>query len=610
MKSRKAIPNTVDFRGLFDTLADPIAVCDEEGNVLAANRQARAYLVVEEGTPLKIDLRARETVRQIRLTNVATAEFFLADVAVDGAGRKRVSASFHPLGDGGGYRVLFAVGPDGRPVSVNIRMLESLINVGRHLDLFKSPDKMTALFAASFVDIFPVYSFRIDLSAAALVHDQQGWEDAHYAGEAESSVFVGTKRSWNGRIGELGELIVERREEAKFAVSERQAFETFAQQLGLALSRVLIDPQNSDAVGVGSIIDHLDAIVVVCDARRCVLVSNNTFESIVGSRDLSGRDVLEFFEDADQAALRLAAATVMATGEVQTLESRLRSTTEAGVHLKVQVAPARGRDAENTAGFVITGQHGELSLVELDERMTRAAQLMNLGELATGVAHELKNPLTSILNYAEYLLAKYQPDAPVETEAPGVFDERDAQRLQRIIAGVAQIDEFVQDLVTLARPGAAQLAPVNVHSTIHESVMMCEVALAQAQTRVELDLDLAHVPNVMGVRNQLKQVFVNLIANAGKSMPSTGGTIVLRTRVEGTNVVCQITDDGEGMSETTQERIFEPFFTTRRTRGGSGLGLALVRTIVERHSGTVAVESTPGKGTTFAVTLPIAHEVP
>ena len=612
MKSRRVMSSeTVDFRGLFETLADPIAVCDEDGNVLAMNRQARSYLAVEGDTPLKIDLRARETVRQIRLTNVATAEFFLADVAIDGAGRGRVSASFHPLGAGGGYRVLFAVGPDGRPVSVNIRMLESLVNVGQHLELFKSPDKMTALFAASFADIFPAYSFRIELGPAGIVHEQQGWDTARDTDATmDGLVFAGARRSWTGRIGEVGELVVERREESKFGVSERQAFETFAQQLGLAMSRVLGDPGSSDAVGVGSIIDHLDAIVVVCDARRCVLVSNNTFESIIGSRNLVGHDVLEFFEAADQAGLRTAAATVMATGEVQSLHVHLRSAAEGGVPLKVQVAPARGRDGgENAAGFVVTGQHGELSLVELDERMTRAAQLMNLGELATGVAHELKNPLTSILNYAEYLLAKYQPES-AQGQTAGVFDERDAQRLQRIISGVVQIDEFVQDLVTLARPGAGQMAPVNLHSVIHESVMMCEVALAQAQTRVELDLDTTHLPTVVGSRNQLKQVFVNLIANAGKSMTGAGGTIVLRTRVTSMDVTCYVADDGEGMSETTLERIFEPFFTTRRTRGGSGLGLALVRSIIERHKGTVAVESAPGKGTTFAVTLPTVSDQP
>ncbi len=606
--------DAVDFKGLFETLPDAIAVCDDDGNVVAINRQARAYLAVDGTEALRIELHSRETVRQIRLTNVSAAEFFLADVGVHGAPRSRVSASFHPLGPGAGYRVVFAAGPDGRPVSVNIRMLEALVNVGRHLDLFKTADKTLALFAASFVEVFPTYSFRVEV-AHGFVHEHPGWADAqckpngavdwgHVRTDALS--FRGAVRGWRVAIADIGSLLVERADDTKFGVSERQAFETFTQQLGLALSRIVGDT-SSDAMLVGPIIDQLDAIVIVCDARRRVLVSNRTFESIVGSTTVVGHDLLEYFDEREQPRLRMAAASVMASGEPELFEAHLR-TTNGRVALRMQLAPARGRDgAEGTTGFVVTGQQGELSLVELEERMTRAEQLMNLGELATGVAHELKNPLTSILNYAEYLLAKYQPGTEVVANARAGFDERDAQRLERIIAGVAQIDDFVKDLVTLARPNEGQVAPVNVHSVIHESVMMCEVALAQARTTVKLEL--ADTPPIVpGFRNQLKQVFVNLVANAGKSMPAAGGTIVLRTELVRGRVLTHIVDDGAGMSPETLARIFEPFFTTRQTRGGSGLGLALVRTIVERHGGEVTVESVLGAGTTFTVALPTVDE--
>lgn len=600
--------DAVDYEGIFETLPEPIAVCDEDGQVIALNRQGRAYLAVEGAEGLRIDLHARETVRQIRMTNSASPEFFLADVAVRGSRRSRVSASFHPLGPGQGYRVVFSAGADGRSVSPNIRMLESLVNVGRHLELFKSAEKTVALFAASFVEIFPAYSFRIELSRGLGTHDHRGWEGAEpiAAGEGvvaggERAVFSGARRGWRAPIGDVGTLTVERAEETKFGVGERQAFETFAQQLGLALARVISgEPTSSDSLQVGPIIDQLDAIVVVCDARRRVLVSNRTFETMVGTAEVVGRDLLEFFDEPEQARLRMSAASVMAGGEPETFDAHLRTTAHGRVALRVQLAPARSRDgADGASGFVVTGQQSELSLMELEERMTRAEQLMNLGELATGVAHELKNPLTSIMNYAEYLLAKYQPNQDV----PSAFDERDAERLQRIIAGVAQIDEFVQDLVTLARPNEGQLAPVNLHSVIHESVMMCEVALAQAHTSVRLEL-ADEQPVVPGFRNQLKQVFVNLVANAGKSMPPEGGYVVVRTEVRGTEVVCEIADNGVGMSDDTLRRIFEPFFTTRKSRGGSGLGLTLVQTIVQRHGGRIEVESAVGVGTTFTVILP------
>lgn len=606
--------DSVDFQGVFENLPDPIAVCDEHGAVLAVNKAARQYLVVDDAAGLRIDLHNRETVRQIRMTNVSAAEFFLADIGVEGAGRHRASASFHPLGSGGGYRVVFAAGPDGRPVSPNIRMLEQLVNVGRHLELFKSADKTLALFAASFVEVFPAYSFHISLDDHRAQHVHRGWEGAtptelvpgSGAGHlpATELMFAGASRGWRAPIGDIGQLVVERADDVKFGVSERQAFETFSQQLSLALSRVYAPESSgasSDQMLVGPIIDQLDAIVVVCDPRRRVLVSNRTFEALIGSVDIAGRDLLEFFDEPERAQLRMAAAGVMASSEGQMVEAHL-CTAEGKVALRVHFAPAGTSDGEG--GFVVTGQQGEMSLMELEERMTRAEQLMNLGELATGVAHELKNPLTSILNYAEYLLAKYQPQ---ETQARAGFDERDAERLKRIIAGVGQIDEFVKDLVTLARPNEGQVAPVSLHSVLHESVMMCEVALAQASTSVRLELG-EEPPTVPGFRNQLKQVFVNLIANAGKSMPEGGGTIVLRTAIEGDFVVCRIIDDGAGMSPATLQRIFEPFFTTRENRGGSGLGLALVQTIVQRHGGTIAVESELGVGTSFVITLPTVPE--
>lgn len=602
-----AMTDSVDFQGLFETLPDAIAVCDEDGNVIAINRAARQYLAVDDVSGVRIELQTRETVRQIRLTNVSSAEFFLADVGVHGAGRSRASASFHPLGSGS-YRVVFAAGPDGRPVSPNIRMLESLVNVGRHLELFKTPDKTLALFAASFVDLFPIYSFRIDLGGGRAVHEHRGWDGA-VAGApgAAEFVFSGAARSWDAPVGDIGRLVVERQDESKFSVSDRQAFETFAQQLGLALARVYTPEGSSDSMLVGPIIDQLDAIVIVCDARRRILVANRTFEAIVGTSEIAARDLLDYFHEPERPALRMAAAGVMASGEPCVVDVHLRTAANGRVALRVQLAPAGARDGgDGAGGFVVTGQQGELSLVELEERMNRAEQLMNLGELATGVAHELKNPLTSILNYAEYLRAKYTSADPAAVARAG-FDERDAERLERIIAGVGQIDEFVKDLVTLARPNDGQVAQVNLHSVVHESVMMCEVALAQANTTVRLELT-GVAPIVPGFRNQLKQVFVNLVTNAGKSMSEEGGTIVLGTEVVADTVVCRVVDDGAGMSEETLKRIFEPFFTTRQTRGGSGLGLALVRTIVQRHGGDVAVESRLGHGTTFKITLPTVAE--
>lgn len=595
----------VDFEALFEALPDPIAICDDEGRVRAMNREARSLLGAGADADVKLNLRSRETVRQMKMTptGVMTGDFYLADVAIEGAKRPRASVSLHPIGSGG-FRVQFSVGPDGRGVSPNIRIMESLVNVGRHLELLESPDKVIALFAASLADVFGQYSFRIVLGDD-IRHDQAAWGGAARS-EVESSdegprvpdeelVFAGSGRGWRMPIksasGPIGHLQVERREAQKFRVSERQAFETFVQQLGLAAAR--FDVENSISA-VAPIIDQLDAIVVVCDARRRILVCNRTFEAMVGSPPV-GHDILEFVDDGDQPRLRTTAAAVMAGGDAEPVELHLLTHEGGQVSLKVQIAPAHGGAGDAPGGFVVTGQQSELSLVELEQRMTRAEQLMNLGQLATGVAHELKNPLTSILNYAEYLLRKYEDS---------LFEERDSERLQRIITGVQRMDEFVQDLMVLARPADGEPRPSSLATILRESGFMCEVALRQANTRLKFEF-MDEKATIAAQGNQLKQVFVNLFANAAESMTDEGGTIEVTTSRDDGSVVVRVADDGAGMDPETLSRVFEPFYTTRSGRGGSGLGLALVQTIVHRHGGEIEVDSEVGEGTTFTICLPL-----
>ena len=284
--------------------------------------------------------------------------------------------------------------------------------------------------------------------------------------------------------------------------------------------------------------------------------------------------------------------------EAKAFEAHLANERHGSVRLRVRVATMRTRDGRTAPGFVVTGQQNELSLLELEDRLTRAEQLLNVGELATGVAHELKNPLTSILNYADYLLRKYQGS---------FFEDRDSERLRRIIEGVERIDNFVRDLVVLARPVETDMQRIELHAVIRESGLMCDVALRQSAATLHVDLD-PRPPAVIGSPHQLKQVFVNLLVNAAKAMPQGGGTITVATRIHAGAVSCHVTDDAEGMSDETLARIFEPFFTTREGRDGSGLGLALVRTIVRRHGGEVTVDSELGRGTTFTIRLPLAGE--
>jgi len=592
----------VDFQDVFERVPEPTGVCDEDGWVHSLNSAARTLLEPHDGERLRLHLGVRETVRQMRMTEDGLQEFFMADVQVEGARNSRASVSLLPLKNGG-YRVAFEASPHSGLPS-NLRLLESLVNVNRHLELFKSADKVVALFASSFSEVFPDYSFHMQVKrprGAPMVYQHAAWEKpAEHLESAEGerlqfwSTAAQSHRVDLQAIGaQEGFLQVESREDKKFSVAERDAFEAFAQQVSFALGRLW---HREDYSQVAPIIDQLDAVVLICDERRRIRVCNQTFESLVYDDHTVGRDLLDFFSESSRAAIRTAAATVMAGGDAEPIEAALVNGDGEGssqVILTIQVAANQiGREAGQ--GFIVTGQQNELSLVELEKRLNRAEHLMNIGQLATGVAHELKNPLTSILNYADYLLRKYEDS---------LFEDRDRDRLRRIIKGVEQIDAFVQDLVALARPNEEASDPVDIHSVIRESGMLCELTLREHQTDLHLELYESSAL-VRGSHNQLKQVFVNLISNAATAMDEDGGNITIRVEASKDWLDVNVVDDGKGMHEEILQRIFEPFFTTRDGHGGTGLGLAIVQSIITRHEGAIEVDSEPGAGTSFRIRLP------
>lgn len=604
---------TIDFAALLDAQSDPVGVCDEDGRIQWLNRAARELLGAH-ADGLRLKLSDRETMRQMRITGEPDAQdFFLADVVVEGGRGRPVSVSLREF-ERSLYRVAFT--PAGRSGgSPHLQILEAVVNVSRHLDLFDSVDKVVALFGASFGEVFPDFSFSVhfnqpnggrgfDQCVYADTGERVGWSDdgADVQGrklEEDELRWQMSRAGWSigirsghHRDSPVGVLRVERPDSDRFGVEQREAFETFAQQIGFALSR-WVEPSQIDSVG--PIIDQLDAGIVVCDARRRITLTNATFARLARVEDPPGTDVIEFFDPVTASRIRTAASSVMAGGEAETFEGLLQPRRGDGVALVINVSALRSTaDSNGQPGFVVTCETGEVTLHELEDRLTRAEHLMNIGQLATGVAHELKNPLTSILNYADYLLRKYQDS---------LFDERDTQRLKRIIEGVEHIDTFVGDLMTLARPGDGSVTSVGLHGSIQDAARMCELPIERSPAELVV---LLEAPNdaILGSRTQLQQIFANLITNAARAM-ETGGVIEIRTRNEGDYVVASVRDEAGGIEAEVLERIFEPFFTTYATSGGSGLGLAIVRSIVERHSGDIEVESTIGEGTTFTLRFPL-----
>ena len=232
-------------------------------------------------------------------------------------------------------------------------------------------------------------------------------------------------------------------------------------------------------------------------------------------------------------------------------------------------------------------QNSMAELRETQEQLIQSAKLAAIGELASNVAHEINNPLTSIIGFAE--LSKEDGDIESIRKSLDII-EKESLRAR----------DIVKQLLGFARKKPLQLTEVNINAVVKEVV-----AFSSSQTRmgrVKVSEEYSDIPMTTGDVDQLKQVFLNIITNAIHSMPE-GGDIAIRTFTMGEYILVSLSDTGHGITEDVRNRIFEPFFSTKKEKG-TGLGLSISYRIIQDHGGRIDVESEPGKGSTFTVRLP------
>jgi PAS domain S-box-containing protein len=230
----------------------------------------------------------------------------------------------------------------------------------------------------------------------------------------------------------------------------------------------------------------------------------------------------------------------------------------------------------------------------MQQQLIQGGKLAAIGELAAGVAHEINNPLFAILGLTEFLLKEAEPGSKTQT------------RLDLIQQTGLEIKEIVRALLDFARENTEERHVVSLEDVVRSTVDL--VRRTNAHKGVEL-VDEYEGTEVLvkASPNQLKQIFLNLIANARQAMPE-GGTVSVRVRRSGDLAIATVADDGPGIDLEVAERIFEPFFTTKRLTGGTGLGLSVSLGIAEAHGGQLTVASERGSGATFTLCLPIGGE--
>lgn len=237
------------------------------------------------------------------------------------------------------------------------------------------------------------------------------------------------------------------------------------------------------------------------------------------------------------------------------------------------------------------------------EQMLRTERMASIGKLAAVVAHEINNPLAGILTYAKLLKKRFV--------ARGDAAQDDTvSSLSLIESESRRCGEIVKNLMSFARATPLTFEPSDVNGVIQRCVQLVQHQLTLAN--IELNLNLARdLPLVQCDPSQIEQVILSLIMNAIDAMPR-GGTLRIASRhlSESAEARIQVQDDGVGIPADVLPNLFEPFFTTKERGHGLGLGLAISRTIVERHLGRIEVQSEPGRGTQFTITLPLNGKKP
>ncbi len=258
---------------------------------------------------------------------------------------------------------------------------------------------------------------------------------------------------------------------------------------------------------------------------------------------------------------------------------------------------ANGKEIASVGSFVDLRDRLQMerALRDTQEQLLQSEKLAAMGRLTSQIAHELNNPLYGIMNTLELL----------KTEIPA--DNKRRKILEMALSETVRLSDLLRKMLSFSKPDQEERHPVDINPVIDEILLLHEKQLK------ENDINIAatyakELGLINASKNQLRQVFLNMVANARDAMPN-GGTLSVTTSGDNDNVLVEITDTGTGIREEHLDKIFDSFFTTKGEVKGVGLGLSVCYGFIEDHGGDIEVKSQVGEGTTFTISLPVHTEV-
>lgn len=342
------------------------------------------------------------------------------------------------------------------------------------------------------------------------------------------------------------------------------------------------------------ILNSITSGVVATDISGKIAIYNMAFEKMLGAegRQLKSKDIQEVFSE--NIDLRELIKGTTSGKEIKNIESLLiTKSQEGGTPVNFSSVILKDGAGKNMGFLFVITDLSERK--ELEGRVRQADKVAALGTMAAGMAHEIKNPLSSIKVFSQLILQRYD-------------DEEYRKKFYEIIPNeIARIDRIVESLLGFARASQPKLKKCNIVNIINDTLKELDELISRSNINVSKKFD--EVPEITADNDQIMQVFSNLILNSINAMPDGGELRVYVTKGkkeqrEEPYVTVSIIDTGYGIPKENLKKLFDPFFTTKH--GGTGLGLTIAHSIIEGHKGTVDVESEVGKGTSFVVTLPVS----
>jgi len=345
-----------------------------------------------------------------------------------------------------------------------------------------------------------------------------------------------------------------------------------------------------------------DALVGV-DADLRIILWNPAAEDLLGrsARRVTGRALKEVFPPETSLVRHL--TDTLATGESRSESSAVIEGPDGRpVHVSLVTAPLAGRSGAVTSAVAVVRDISRLR--QLESEVRRGETLAAAGQMAVGLAHEIRNPLSAIRGAVQLMQRELGDEA------------RWGEYTTMLLKEVTRVNSIIEMLLDLGRPVTLRAVPLNVHQLLERVALLLEEEATSLGVQFVRRYDPS-LPPMMADEDRIVQVFHNLVRNAIEAMPG-GGRLTLVTRLsmnplfakvdlgQGQNSLAeiQIADEGQGMPEATRDKVFTPFFSTKDR--GLGLGLALCHRIIEEHKGAIQVTSEPGRGTAVSCFLPIA----